>query len=88
GPSLAPFGITNPLPDPVLELRDASGTLIASNNNWKDTQGSAIVATTLPPTDDRESAILATLLGGAYTAIVRSATGQPGTAVVEVYQLP
>jgi sugar lactone lactonase YvrE len=87
GPSLAAFGVANPIPDPVIELRDSSGTLIASNNNWRDTQASAINATTLAPSDDRESAILATLRGGAYTAIVGSATGDPGTAVVEVYNV-
>jgi sugar lactone lactonase YvrE len=87
GPSLAAFGITNPLPDPVLELRDASGTLIASNNDWRDTQQDAITATTLNPTDDHESAILISLRGGTFTAIVGSATGVPGTAVVEVYNL-
>jgi len=88
GPSLSAFGISNPLADPVIELRDASGTLIASNNDWKDTQGSAISVTTLQPTDDHESAILTSLHGGAFTAIVGSATGAPGTAVVEVYNLP
>jgi sugar lactone lactonase YvrE len=88
GPSLSAFGITNPLPDPVVELRDASGTLIASNNNWKDSQAAAITGTKLQPTDDRESAILISLHGGAFTAIVGSATGATGTAVVEVYNLP
>ena len=87
GPSLSAFGISNPLPDPVIELRDASGTLIASNNNWKDSQQSAISATTLQPSNDLESAILTSLHGGAFTAIVGSATGAPGTAVVEVYNL-
>jgi hypothetical protein len=88
GPSLSSFGINNALPDPTLELRDASGTLLASNNNWKDTQQAAISATTLSPPDDRESAILINLHGGAFTAIVGSATGAPGTALVEVYNLP
>ena len=87
GPSLAAFGITNPLPDPILELRDASGTLLASNNDWKDTQQQAITNTTLAPTDDHESAISISLGGGAFTAIVGSATGEAGTAVVEVYNL-
>ena len=67
--------------------RGASGTLIASNNNWKDSQQSAISATTLQPSNDLESAILTSLHGGAFTAIVGSATGAPGTAVVEVYNL-
>ena len=88
GPSLAAFGVANPIPDPVLELRDASGTLLASNNDWKDTQENAISQTLLRPTDDHESAILITLHGGAFTAIVGSATGAAGTAVVEVYNLP
>jgi sugar lactone lactonase YvrE len=87
GPSLSAFGISNPLPDPVIELRDASGTLIASNNNWQDTQQSAILGTKLQPTDDRESAILISLHGGSFTAIVGTATGETGTAVVEVYNL-
>lgn len=87
GPSLSDFGVANPLPDPVLELRDASGTLIASNNDWKDSQETAILGTNLSPTNDRESAILIPLHGGAFTAIVGSATGVPGTAVVEVYNL-
>lgn len=87
GPSLSAFGITDPLADPVIELRNASGTLLASNNDWKDTQQTAISATTLAPTNDRESAILTTLRGGAFTAIVGSATGTPGTVVLEVYSL-
>jgi sugar lactone lactonase YvrE len=87
GPSLSAFGITNPLPDPVLELRDASGTLIASNNDWKDSQEQAIRNSTLAPTNDRESAIVATLRGGAFTAILGSANGAPGTAVIEVYNI-
>jgi len=88
GPSLSSAGITNPLADPVLELRDASGTLLASNNNWRDTQEAAITATTLNPTNDLESAILTSLHGGAFTAILGSATGTPGTGVIEVYNLP
>jgi hypothetical protein len=87
GPSLAAFGIANPQPDPVIELRDASGTLLASNNDWKDSQQAAIVATTLAPPDDKESAILTSLHGGAYTAIVGSASGASGTVVLEVYNL-
>ena len=88
GPSLAAFGLTNALPDPVLELRDASGNLIASNNDWKDSQQDALRNSGLAPTNDREAAILTTLRGGAYTAILGSATGEPGTAVIEVYNLP
>jgi sugar lactone lactonase YvrE len=87
GPSLAAFGVTNPQPDPVIELRDASGTLLASNNDWRDSQADAITGTTLAPSNDKESAILTSLHGGAFTAIVGSATGASGTVVLEVYNL-
>lgn len=87
GPSLAPLGITNSLADPTLELRDASGTIIASNNDWKDTQEMVLSGTRLQPSNDRESAIFISLRGGAFTAIVRGANGSTGTAVVEVYNL-
>jgi len=88
GPSLSAFGISDPLTDPVIELHDASGTLLASNNDWRATQQDTISATKLAPPDDRESAILTTLHGGAFTAIVGTATGAPGTVVLEVYNLP
>lgn len=88
GPSLSTFGIANPLADPVIELHDATGALLASNNDWRDSQANEINATHLSPPNDRESAILTTLPGGAFTAILGSATGAPGTAVVEVYNLP
>ena len=90
GPSLTALGVTNALPDPVLELRDSSGTLLASNNNWKDSQGTLISGSyaNLAPRNDLESVIVATLRGGAFTAIVRSATAATGTAVVEVYHVP
>jgi len=88
GPSLSAFGITNPLSDPVLELHDSSGALLASNNNWQDSQGGDLTAVGLNPTDDHEAAILTTLPGGAFTAVLGSANGAPGTALVEVYNLP
>ena len=87
GPSLTAAGITDALQDPVLELHNASGAIIATNDNWKDTQQDLISASTLAPTDDRESAILTTLGGGSYTAVVRGVNNTTGTAVVEVYNL-
>jgi hypothetical protein len=64
------------------------GDIIASNDNWIDSRdAAAIMATTIPPTDDRESAILQSLAPGAYTAIVRGAGNSTGVAVVEAYQL-
>src|SRR5262249_57097417 len=69
GPSLTALGVDDALADPTLELHDAQGTLIQSNDNWKDMQEGQILATGLPPTNDLESAIFATLSPGAYTAI-------------------
>jgi uncharacterized protein (TIGR03118 family) len=87
GPSLAQSGIFDVLADPVLELRDADGALITSNDNWKDTQQAEIQATGLAPQDDRESAIVATLMPGAYTGIVKGKNNITGVALVEVYDL-
>ena len=68
GPSLGRFDIADPLLDPVLELRNVNGDILATNDNWKDTQEAEIDATGLAPTDDAESAMLQTLPSGAYTA--------------------
>jgi cyclophilin family peptidyl-prolyl cis-trans isomerase len=89
-PSLSTAGITNPLNDPTLELHNAQGTMIASNNDWQSSSNaSAIQATGIAPTNPRESAILITLSPSGYTAIVRGAGNAPtGVALVEVYQLP
>jgi DNA-binding beta-propeller fold protein YncE len=73
GPSLAQAGVTNSLADPTLELHDSSGAVIASNDDWQETQEEQITATGLAPTDPSESAIYATLPAGNYTAIVRGA---------------
>jgi pimeloyl-ACP methyl ester carboxylesterase len=88
GPSLGTFGVNNALQDPILELHDGNGGVIAINDNWRDSQEAAITATGIPPTDNRESAILANLAPGAYTAIVRGAGNTTGVALVEAYQLP
>jgi hypothetical protein len=87
GPSLARSGVPNPLADPVLELHGPAGFMTVINNNWRDTQQVAIEATGLAPTDDLESAIVATLNPGAYTAIVRGNNNTTGIALVEVYDL-
>ena len=87
GPSLTAFGVADALADPMLELRDKDGNLIISNDNWKETQEQAITATGLAPTNDAESAILATLSAGPYTAIVSGKNGTTGVALVEAYQI-
>ena len=87
GPSLARAGIGQPLVDPTLELHDGNGIAIAFNDNWRDTQQSEIEATGLPPTDDRESAIVASLPPGPYTAVLAGRAGGVGIGLVEVYKL-
>jgi N-acetylneuraminic acid mutarotase len=86
GPSLPFPGV---LADPFLELRDASGALIRSNDNWRDEQEAEIIATTIPPANDLESAIVATLPANAasYTATVSGVNNGTGIGVVEVYDL-
>lgn len=85
GPSLP--GITAALADPVLALYGASGSLIISNDNWRDTQQTDIQNSTLAPTNDLESGIIATLPPAAYTVILRGKNGTMGTGVVEMYDL-
>jgi hypothetical protein len=85
GPSLAGFGITDFLADPVLELRGSSGALIRQNDNWKDSQQAEIQATGLQPSDDRESAIVTTLVPGNYTALLTGKGGTTGVGTVEIY---
>jgi len=84
GPSLP---VAGSLADPMLELYDKNGVLLVSNDNWKDTQEAEIEATTIPPTNDAESAIVETLNPDAYTAIVRGKNGGTGVALVEIYRL-
>jgi putative Ig domain-containing protein len=87
GPSLRAAGIQNPLLDPILELHDENGDTIATNDDWKSAQQTAIQATGIPPTNDKESAIVATLAPGSYTAIVRGKNNTTGVALVEAYRI-
>ena len=96
GPELTRFGVPNALADPALDLHNSAGALIASNNNWQTTviggiitsdQVSAIQSSGHAPSDPSESAIIATLQPGNYTAIVRGVNNTTGIALVEVYDL-
>ena len=87
GPSLSTAGITDPLADPALEVRDSSGALVASNNNWQDAPVAQRVAPPFQPSNALESGLSLNLRGGSYTAIVSNADGTTGTALVEVYNL-
>jgi hypothetical protein len=87
GPSLGAAGIQNPLNDPQLELFNANGVTIATNNNWKDSQQAAIAGAGLALVNDFEAAILADLSPGNYTAVVSGVNGATGVALVEAYHL-
>ena len=91
GPSLSHSGVTGVLADPTLELHQGNTTL-ETNDNWKTrsdgtSQEAQIEATTIPPTNDLESAILVTLNPGEYTAILAGQSNGTGVGLVEVYDL-
>jgi len=97
GPTLGqpPFNIPGVLADPFLQLRDANGTLLWSNNDWKDSQqtqiqnlGLACDGHTCAPPNDLESAILRTVAPGNYTAILSGMNQTTGIGLVEVYKVP
>jgi hypothetical protein len=86
GPSLGNSGVTNPLSDPILELHNGSGASIALNDDWRSNQAE-VEATGLQPSDDRESAIVAALTPGSYTAVITGKNGTTGLGLVEVYDI-
>jgi hypothetical protein len=87
GPSLTGSGVPDALADPVMELHGSAGFATITNDNWRDTQEAEIQATGIPPTNNLESAIVATLAPGNYTAIVGGKNNTSGVALVEVYDL-
>ena len=88
GPSLTALGVAGALQDPSLEIHDSDGAVIASNDNWQDTQASEIEAAGLSPTDDRESAVVIVLPSGGYTTIARGVNNTVGVGLVEAYNVP
>ena len=88
GPNLTQYGVPGALQDPTLELHDHTGAMIDFNDNWMDSANEqAIIDSGLAPSNNLESAILATLDPGNYTAIIRGNNGTTGAALVEVYDL-
>ena len=89
GPSLSQHGLSDVLADPTLDLYDGNSALLQSNDNWQDdpSQASQISASGLAPSNNLESAIIATLQPGNYTAIVRGKNSGQGIALAEVYDL-
>jgi uncharacterized delta-60 repeat protein len=96
GPFLRQFAISDALANPTLEIRDANNVTVAANNDWKTTQTGGLIAgdqfaeisdSHLAPTDDLESAIIARLTPGRYTAVVRGLGNTSGTGLVDAYDL-
>jgi len=85
GPSLTGSGLTAVLADPILELHASNGDLLATNDNWKDTQANEIIGTGLAPEDDREAALRITLQPGTYTVVIKEKNGLAGNGLVEIY---
>jgi hypothetical protein len=88
GPELTALGVSDPLENPTLELRDANAALIEANDDWKSDNQQAIIDTGAPPKDQREAAIVRSVVPGSYTALVRGKADTTGTALVEIYRLP
>ncbi len=88
GPTLGSYGVANVLSDPIVELHNSSGATIATNDDWQiGSQSSQISSSGYAPNNSNESAIIATLAAGAYTAIVRGYNNSTGVALVQVYEL-
>ena len=89
GPSLSQSGLSDVLADPILELRDSNGALLASNDNWQDdpAQAAQLSAHGLAPPNSLESGIFASLPPGAFTAILAGKNGGTGIGLVEIYNV-
>ena len=88
GPSLAAFGITAALENPIVDLKDANGATLLSNDDWQQGQPTEINQLNLAPSDNRESALVISLPHGNFTAILRGKNNTTGVAVVEIYNVP
>jgi hypothetical protein len=103
GPALVPFGVAGALPDPVLTVYDGSGDTLARNQGWNTPQAIAIGQVVASSSDlaaaantvgafplaaaSQDSAVIVTLAPGNYSAVVTSASGATGAALVEIYEL-
>jgi hypothetical protein len=96
GPSLAPFGIPDALGNPILEIHDGGNAVVATNDDWATTQVGGIITgdqsgeisgSGLAPGNNLESAIIANLAPGSYTAVVRGVGNTVGTGVVDAFDM-
>src|SRR5207302_10745935 len=79
GPTLSTLGVNGALADPTITIVNSSNVVVASNDNWRNTQETEIAASGYAPPNDLESAIIATLAPGSYTAVVTGKHGGPGS---------
>jgi sugar lactone lactonase YvrE len=87
GPSLTAAGVKGALQDPILELHYSGGVNVTTNDNWKDTQASAIQASGLAPKDDREAALSLNLPPGSYTVVMKGKNNGTGIGLIEIYDV-
>ncbi|MEZ5277999.1 MAG: chondroitinase-B domain-containing protein [Opitutaceae bacterium] len=93
GPGLSAYSVTDPMPEPVLRLFDASGSIVESNTGWQTgperdlAEAAAVVGAFALEDGSLDSALLTTLWPGAYTAQVTPAEGTVGTVLLEIYDL-
>jgi hypothetical protein len=89
GPSLSGFGVPGPLADPVLSVYNSSGTLIATNDNWRSDPGSVFMEQNgYAPSDPAEAATLQqNLAPGAYTMVVTGKNSTQGISLAEAYEI-
>ncbi len=86
GPSLTAAGVSGALADPVVQVLDSTGAVVASNDSW-NVVGQEVESVGLAPTDAREAALVTALSPGAYSAIVSGKSGSAGVALFELYDL-
>lgn len=87
GPSLQNAGVINALSDPLLELKDSSGTDVARNASWRESQQDELLAIGLAPNEENEAALVQTLAPGVYTAGVTAQNGAGGVGLLEIYDV-
>ncbi len=87
GPTLSTLGVSGALADPTITIVNSSNVVVDSNDNWRNRQETEIAASGFAPPNDLESAIIATLAPGSYTAVVSGKNSGTGVALVDLYQL-
>jgi len=85
GPTLTSFGVEGALADPILQVWEQNGAMVAQNDNWRTTQESDIMATGMAPMQDSEAALVVTLQPGVYTTLLNGVGGGTGIGLLDVF---